>query len=218
MFRCEIWHYPLMSRSGSQSCHCIYPSLSSPVKITLSVWDAEITGVRWHKLSEILTSSGNITILSGSNLRNILQQWLLYSLEINLFTIIWVDVKWSRRNLYNVHPLIGPLTFLFVSQIPERLTLRSIFVRCRSVFTQSLFTSSYNGLRITPSCGWERGNLNAREMLPGWRSAQDWKPGSGQTLKMRVAGVVLMTQLRCERLLWVHTEMSVVWAEYYKAD
>ena len=104
MFRCEIWHYPLMSRSGSQSCHCIYPSLSSPVKITLSVWDAEITGVRWHKLSEILTSSGNITILSGSNLRNILQQWLLYSLEINLFTIIWVDVKWSRRNLLQCSP------------------------------------------------------------------------------------------------------------------
>ena len=205
--------YPLMSRSGSQNCHCIYPSLSSSAKITLSVWDSEITGVRWHKLSEILTSSGNITILSGSNLHNISQQWLLFSLEINLFTVIWVDVKWSRRNLYNVHPLIGPLTFLFVSQIPERLTLRSIFVRCRSVFTESLFTSSYNGLRITPSWGWERRNLNARAQSAGdvtrvtvcsRLEAGHWADSEDES-----CGCCLMTQLRCERLPWVHTATSV---------
>ena len=108
----DMTPYPLMSRSGSQSCHCIYPSLSSSAKITLSVWDAEITGVRWHKLSEILTSSGNITILSGSNLHNISQQWLaLFTGDQFVYSHLSGMLSDPEEIFYSVHPLIGPLTY-----------------------------------------------------------------------------------------------------------
>ena len=83
---------------------------------------------------------------------------------------------------YCVNPLIGPLTFLFVSRIPERLT-RSIFVRYRSVFTLSLFTRA-NGLsRI--SLWWARKSQRARtEDVTRVTARSRLEAGPGKTLRM----------------------------------
>ena len=180
-----------MSRSGHCHCHCCllhvcltFLHSSAPQDNSECLW-CQITGVRWHKLSEIMTSSGNITIISRNYLHNI--SCCVMAGSIHWASICLQSTEWisdPEEIFYCVNPLIGPLTFLFVSRIPERLT-RSIFVRYRSVFTLSLFTRA-NGLsRI--SLWWARKSqraqitcARAQKMLPGWRRAQDWKPGLGR--------------------------------------
>ena len=175
MFRSEIWHiHRCPDLAAVTAVYLMYASLFFTNQVLQDnsecLW-CQITGVRWHKLSEIMTSSGNITIISRNYLHNI--SCCVMAGSIHWASICLQSSEWIS-DPEEIYYCVNPLTFLFVSRIPERLT-RSIFVRYRSVFTLSLFTRELTGW--VESHYDERGNLNAHRSLA--RAHRRCYPGDG---------------------------------------